>query len=85
MAKKVPIKDRIKVALADGKRMTYQDLMNAVFPFDEYPKAYRYQSNGGPPGCAMVFGKALREMKQGHELYDSQEPCGTRWIRLATC
>ncbi|NHR04406.1 hypothetical protein HA052_04275 [Chromobacterium haemolyticum] len=84
MARKVPLKDRIRVALASGERMTYHDLMLAVFPFDEYPKAYRYQSNGGPPGCAMVFGKALREMKQAQELYDHQDAGGWRWIRLAT-
>lgn len=42
--------------------MTYYELMVKCFPFDEYPKAWRYQSNGGPPGCAMAFGKALREM-----------------------
>ena len=42
--------------------MTYYSLMVQCFPPDEYPKAWRYQSNGGPPGCAMAFGKALREM-----------------------
>ena len=42
--------------------MTYYSLMVQCFPFDEYPKAWLYQSNGGPPGCAMAFGRALREM-----------------------
>lgn len=58
---RVPIKERIRAALASGP-MTYYNLMLAVFPSDEFPRAWRYQSNGGPPGCAMAFGKALREM-----------------------
>lgn len=62
--KKTPLKDRIRTALESaGGRMNYQDLMSLVFPWKEYPKAWRYQSNGGPPGCAMAFGKALREMR----------------------
>lgn len=61
--KKTPLKERIRAALiAADYRMNYHDLMHVVFPGDEYPKAWRYQSNGGPPGCAMAFGKALREM-----------------------
>ena len=58
-----PLKERICTALQiAGGSMTYYSLMVQCFPFDEYPKAWRYQSNGGPPGCAMAFGKALREM-----------------------
>lgn len=61
--KPTPLKDRIRNALvAAGGRTNYHDLMYVVFPGDVYPKAWRYQSNGGPPGCAMAFGKALREM-----------------------
>jgi hypothetical protein len=58
----IPIKDRIRAAMSDKTRMQYHDLMRAVFPEDQYPKAWRYQSNGGPPGCAMSFGNALREL-----------------------
>lgn len=60
---KKPIKERIGDTLsANGGSMPYADLMYAVFPPDIYPNAWRYQMNGGPPGCAMAFGRALREM-----------------------
>lgn len=61
--KPVPLKERIRAVLdANGGHMGYHDCMRAVFPEAQYPNAWRYQSNGGPPGCAMPFGKALREL-----------------------
>ncbi len=42
-------------------------MLAAVFPEKEYPKAYRISNNGGPPGCAMAFGSALRRMG-GHRI-----------------
>lgn len=59
---RTPLKARIETAMAGRCRMQYHDLMAAVFPSSLFPKAMRYQANGGPPGCAMAFGKALREM-----------------------
>jgi hypothetical protein len=56
------IEDRIKNALEDRKSAKYWELMNAVFPPDQYPKAYNYSSNGGPPGCSMAFNKAIKKM-----------------------
>lgn len=48
---------------ASGKLdVDYYEIMRAVWPPDKYPRAYRHSANGGPPGVAMVFGKALREM-----------------------
>jgi hypothetical protein len=62
--KRVPIKKRIQDALeSHGGSMGYHALMRIVFPEDQYPKAWNYQANGGPPGCAMAFGRALREMQ----------------------
>ena len=59
----VPLKERIATALKNaGGSMTYYELMVKCFPLDEYPNSWRYQSNGGPPGCAMAFGRALREL-----------------------
>lgn len=49
---------RIKANWRPG--IGYHELMRAVFPLDEYPRAWRYSSNGGPPGCAMAFGSGLR-------------------------
>lgn len=42
--------------------MSYHELMHAVFPDADYPRAWRYGQNGGPPGCAMAFGSALRRI-----------------------
>ena len=59
-----PIKQRIMDALTK-RSMSYRELMEAVFPPDRYPNAWNYSSNGGPPGCAMAFGRALRELGLG--------------------
>jgi len=40
----------------------YYALLRATFPDDQYPRAMRPSSNGGPPGCAMAFGLALRKI-----------------------
>ena len=56
-----PIKRRIARALA-GKRLTYWQTLHAVFPREQFPNAMRPATKGGPPGCAMAFGRALREM-----------------------
>ena len=58
--KKAPIKTRIQEHWYRG--ITYYDLMDLVFPEKEYPRAWRCRTGGGPPGCAMAFGKALREL-----------------------
>jgi hypothetical protein len=63
VTRKTPIADRIRAAFKPGERkLSYYELMNRVFPHAEYPRAQRHQVNGGPPGCAMAFGKALRLM-----------------------
>lgn len=62
---KIKIKDRIATALAAPPIWrSYHDLLAAVFPEKDYPKARNYGCNGGPPGCAMAFGRALREMRE---------------------
>lgn len=59
-----PLKQRIVDALlkAPNNRLCYQDLAGVLWPYETNPKAWRYSSNGGPPGWAMPLGKALREM-----------------------
>lgn len=54
------IKDRIRKHYKLG--IHYYTLMSLVFPEKEYPGAWNYPWHGGPPGCAMAFGRALREM-----------------------
>jgi hypothetical protein len=73
-----PIKERIAAALADGKDHHYHDVLLAVFPPDAYPRAWRYQQNGGPPVCAMAFRKALRSMP----VRDNAQAPGVRYLRL---
>lgn len=65
-----PIKERIAAAYRIG--IGYHDLMRLVFPEDQYPRAFNYGQNGGPPGCAMAFGRALREMDGTRDLSSSQ-------------
>lgn len=61
-AEKMPsIKDRIRRAYS-GYGTRYYDMLIDVFPKQNFPNAFRYSSNGGPPGCAMPFLRALREM-----------------------
>jgi hypothetical protein len=44
------------------KSRNYHAMLATVFPESEYPRAHRISNNGGPPGCAMAFGSALRRM-----------------------
>lgn len=57
---RIPIATRIRQAWKPG--ISYHGLMFLVFPPKQFPKAHSYQHNGGPPGCAMAFGKALRKL-----------------------
>jgi hypothetical protein len=62
MASKTKIKDRITAALKEnGGRMPYWKLADAVFPTDQYPRAWERPTRGGPPGCYMVLSRAIRE------------------------
>ena len=64
--RKSPLKDRIVANFRN--RMGYEELMQAVFPPSENPGAYNSAYHGGPPGCAIAFGRALRELGiQRHE------------------
>lgn len=48
--------------MGSSTSMQYHALMEAVFPPKQYTKAYERSVNGGPPGCAMSFGAAIRRM-----------------------
>lgn len=65
-SKPVPIVQRIVAAMQRCRvnRREYHDLMRAVFPERDYPNAWRYKAAGGPPGCAMAFGAALRRAEK---------------------
>lgn len=54
----MPLGERIEYYWQRGVR-NYAQLMLACFP-DE--KSNRVSQNGGPPGCAMAFGAALRRL-----------------------
>lgn len=58
---KRPIKARIRAAYYPG--ISYHELLELTFPPAEYPDAWHGRRDGGPPGCAMAFGRALREMR----------------------
>jgi hypothetical protein len=59
-----PIKQRIREAMAGRRDASYYEIIRAVFPEDQFPRAFRAKTGkrGGPPGCAMAFGRALRQM-----------------------
>lgn len=53
---------RVRMRAAYEKSRKYSDMLREVFPESHFPRAHRYSYNGGPPGCAMAFGRALRAM-----------------------
>lgn len=53
----------------------YHELMMRVFPPEDFPRAHRVSANGGPPGCAMALGAAIRRMGGTRDLKR-----GTVWI-----
>ena len=59
MVSGLPLQGRILYWRSKGVT-DYHRLMDKCFPADLYPNAFRCSGNGGPPGCAMAFGKALR-------------------------
>jgi len=67
MKKTKHIEDRIRDAFNGRTSMNYHVLFDLVYPQDEYPKAHRYSSNGGPPGGSMALSAALRRMGGGRE------------------
>ena len=72
-SRKYPIRQRIIDAIRDhgvGGRIEYWKLAQIVFPREHMPNAWRYSSNGGPPGCYMVLSSALRrhEFRVSHRM-----------------
>jgi hypothetical protein len=62
MNKKLPpIKERIRAAYENGIK-DYHQLIDKIFPKEHFPNAFRRRNAGGPPGCAMAFNRAIREM-----------------------
>lgn len=58
------IDKRIDKAL-NGHVMEYHCLARLVFPEKDYPRAWRYSQNGGPPGCYMALSAAIRRYEFG--------------------
>ena len=52
-----PLKQKIREAYWQSRQ--YHDMLTFCFP---EPSAHRCATSGGPPACAMSFGRALREM-----------------------
>jgi len=62
---KTSIKDRILEsygATTDLQDLSYHRLAEMVFPPDKYPRAWRYATKGGPPGCYMALTRAINAM-----------------------
>jgi hypothetical protein len=54
-----PLVHRIDAALAGGP-MSFYGLAHVLYPNG---RSWRYQANGGPPGCYMALSAALRRGK----------------------
>lgn len=80
---KTIIQQRIMDALSDhGGALEYEGLLYLVFPPGKYPNAYRHSSTGGPPGCAMALGRALRALESKKMIIDRLYETGrTIYIR----
>ena len=70
-----PLQEKIVNALtaAPHRRMSYHDLMLRLWPPSAHPKAWRYSANGGPPGCAMAFGRALGQLQRLGVLHEQHD------------
>lgn len=55
------IDGRIRAALAAGP-LSSLALAEILWPHDACPKAWRYQTNGGPSGWVLPMGKAIKRM-----------------------
>jgi hypothetical protein len=66
-----PLHQRIVNALRtfEEYKGSYAEVMYKVWPHDKYPRAMRGSHNGGPPGCAFAFGRALREMEAARVIW----------------
>lgn len=54
--KPLPIAERVRNAFPASKHsIQYVALERAVFPDEQFPRAFRRSCNGGPPGCRWMF------------------------------
>jgi hypothetical protein len=73
MGKPAPIRDRIADAIKSaGGRIQYYHLARAVFPEDQYPRAWAYPTKGGPPGCYMALSSAIRRYGFSVDYHDAR-------------
>lgn len=75
-----PLKRRIIEVLdaSPRKRLNYHDLAKVLWPTHLHPRAWRYSSNGGPPGWAMPLGRALRELSEAGIAHERRDPARRR-------
>lgn len=72
----------VGVLQAHGGKLGYHGLMHKVWPADQFPCAYRNSCNGGPPGVAMVLGRALSQMSRAGLVFDDFRVRGRRTVTL---
>lgn len=77
--KLTPLQTKVIEALAsNNNRLEYQELMHLIWPPAEFPKAYNYSANGGPPGVSMSLGRVLRQLKKLELIDESFSGAGRR-------
>ena len=65
---------RIRRAYAETQ--SYPEILYKVWPLEDYPRAHNFPAGGGPPICAMTFGKALRKLggvREGDKVWIPRE------------
>jgi hypothetical protein len=79
-----PLQRRICTALAlhVRGRMSYAELAEALWPPGQHPRAWRYSSNGGPPGCYMALSRAIGQLVRRAIVFDAWKAPGDRTVGL---
>ena len=74
---------RVVSAIAErGGSIGHHDLAKAIWPPATSAKAWRYSSNGGPPGWAMSLGRVLGQLHRAGITQESGRTPGTRRVML---
>lgn len=62
------------LAGAPRRRMGYHEMLFKLWPPHENPRAWRYRTGGGPPACAMPFGRALNKLVAARMVHYGSDP-----------
>src|SRR5574343_2068420 len=61
----------------------WNELGREMWPPSQHPRAWRYSSNGGPPGWAMSLSRACRQLQGMGIVFDRHYAKGQRDVKLS--